>query len=71
MDLETQIFLFYLALIVLPASALYYLSAPENKMVYSLRAALGGIILSFVLWYDYGQKMVQAQGMKSEMAPDF
>lgn len=58
MDKQTQIYLFYLAIIVIPSIIVYKVSKPENKMVYSLGTALGGVVVSLILWFSYGKSMV-------------
>lgn len=58
MDKQTQIFLFYLAIIVIPAIIVYRFAQPDNKMVYSLSTSLGGVVLSMILWFSYGKQMV-------------
>ena len=55
---QRGIFIFYLALIVFPSIITYYLAQPEHKMVYAMGAALGGVVLSTVLWFRYGKQAV-------------
>ena len=58
MDPHLLTYIFYLAIIVVPSVLAYLYSLPENKMVYSLSAALVGVIVSFLFWYLYGRTVV-------------
>ena len=60
MDLQTKIFVFYLAIITIPSIIVYVMSNQENKMVYSLVTALAGVIISTILWFSYGKQMVSS-----------
>ncbi len=60
MDKQTQIYLFYLALIIIPSVFSYWYSRPENKIIYSMVAAFGGVIVSTLLWVFYGKQMVKS-----------
>ena len=58
MNKQTQIFIFYLFLIIIPSIIVYNVSNEEKRMVYALSASFIGLIISTILWFAYGKKMV-------------